>query len=180
MNGRLPQFEAQIDYGVGKRFLAAEFGFGAYNQAHPKYDFSSSGGWFSIGYDENSQKLGDDMVYLGIRVGRSFANQTYSNIRVESPDGSGLVKISPDLSASHSINFFEPLAGFKVKIWSDFYLGVAARLRVMLGGLPQKDGFIPLWMPGYGQTDRRSNAQLTYTLAYKIPFRQYKTLPLPK
>lgn len=180
LTGNKPQLEIQVDYGFGKRFLAFEMGLGSYAQSHPKYNFESQGGWFSIGYEENSQKIGDDMVYLGIRYGQSFANQNYSNIKVLNPEGDGLIQVADNVKSIHTIHFFEPLAGFKVKIWSNFYLGIAARLRVLLGGLPQKDGFTPLWMPGYGQTDRRSNAQLTYTVSYKIPFNSYKTLPPPK
>ena len=127
----------------------------------------------------------DNQVYIGFRFATSnhefnvnnyllFAtDHFFDDALTESGYSTGL---RPDLSASWA----EFLAGIKVRLIQNLYVGFSLRLNVLINEtIPEE--FANLYIPGFNKvTDENSfGIGFNYTLTYSLPFRFGKKSKAP-
>ena len=67
-----------------------------------------------------------------------------------------------------TMQWFEIVAGVRVKIYKNFYMGWALRMKYRLSASVSEHGN-PWMVPGFGKYSSK-NMGITYTLTYKLPY----------
>lgn len=176
------------DYRFTKKFyLAGEFGNEEKTVDDDRFNFTTSGSYFKVGFDYNAFENWLDMenlIYAGMRFGlSSFSQQlnsysiyqtyqtganTYTNYYGENTISSG-EKFS-GLSAS----WIEVVGGVKAEIFSNVFMGFSVRLNYLVSN-KKPDNFDNLYIPGFNRTyDGKFGAGFNYTLSYFIPIYKKK------
>ncbi|MGA0431511.1 MAG: DUF6048 family protein [Flavobacteriaceae bacterium] len=161
-------------------YVALELGNENRTLQSEQLNFSTKGNYLKLGIDYNmydNWKGMNNQVYIGLRFGNSLHQQTVNNYTLYSTthfwpealiSNSNATKTSPNLSAQ----WIEVLAGIKVQIIHNFYLGLSLRLNRLLNQ-KQPDNFNNLYLPGFNKVTDENNfgVGFNYTLTYSIPFR---------
>ncbi|MCG2462433.1 DUF6048 family protein [Flavobacteriaceae bacterium F89] len=162
-----------------KIYLAAELGNEKYDQQEDLYDFTTSGSYLKFGVDYNTYENWYGMnnsIFIGGRYAISSFNQTvndhsiYGNNRYWYPDG-----FAPGIAGKQdysglSAMWLEFILGAKAELFANFFLGVSARLELLISN-KEPDNFSNLWIPGFNKTTEgtRFGVGYNYTLTYFIP-----------
>ncbi|WP_246073273.1 DUF6048 family protein [Formosa sediminum] len=170
-------FEIMGDYRLSKNlYIAGEFGAENENTSTDYYDVTTKGTYFKAGIDYNAYQNWLDMknmIYSGLRVGASTFSHTLNNYTVYTEDQYW----APQFSSSDSEEFsdlsalwIELIAGFKVEIATNLYLGARVELKVLMSQ-QEPDNFENLYIPGYYKTYDSVDIGFGYgySLTYLIP-----------
>lgn len=176
-------FEVVADFRISPNFyLATEFGNEVLTKQSEQVNFTTEGNYYKIGFDlnmfENWQGM-DNQVILGLRLASSNHSQFLNAYTLldrtpfwQNPEDqitSGFATgARPDLNAF----WFEVIAGFKVELISNIYLGLSLRLnRLIRDTVPEN--FDNIHIPGFNKKteDNNFSAGFNYSLTYRIPFR---------
>ncbi|MGB0256953.1 MAG: DUF6048 family protein, partial [Flavobacteriaceae bacterium] len=86
------------------------------------------------------------------------------------------VRLRPDLNAQ----WMEFLAGIKVQLFNNLYMGFSLRLNV-LANQTAPENFANLYIPGFNKVtdENRFGIGFNYTLSYALPFRFEKKTTRP-
>jgi hypothetical protein len=161
------QYEINTDLQFGKYFFAADYGFGSRQHIRDDFNYEFKGSYFRLGLDYNfiPEDPDNNLIFAGLRYGRSF----YSDIIQ--------YNISSDIFGSYdfryentSINgrWFEIVAGMKIKVWNQFFLGYTLRYK-LLRKVTGAEAFSTYEMPGYGRAAQSNTAGFNYHIFYRIP-----------
>ena len=143
-------------------------------------NFTTSGSYIKLGFDYNMYKNWKGMnnaIFLGMRFCNSFHKQKVNEYEIyqldhywpEEPISSGLEITERDKLKA---GWIEIIAGMKVKIFNNFYMGFSLRLnRLLSDTLPRN--FDNLYIPGFNKkTDENIwGAGFNYTLTYAVPIK---------
>ena len=165
-------------------YLSTEFGSLERTQQSELINFTSSGSYVKLGADLNMYKNWTGMnnqVYLGIRLANSFYKHNINNyvlyrttrVLEEEVVSSGYSTGEiPKLNAQ----WIEFIAGMKVQILKNTYLGFSIRLNRLLSN-SDSENFGILYIPGFNRVtdDNIFGSSFNYTLTYSIPFRWKKS-----
>ena len=119
----------------------------------------------------------NNAIYIGLRFCNSFHNQEVNQYDVYQlhhywPEET--IKSGPEIRAQDQLkaSWIEVVAGIKVKMFNNFYMGFSVRLNNLLSDTPP-DNFDNLYIPGFNKkTDENVwGAGFNYTLTYSIPIR---------
>ena len=143
-------------------------------------NFTTSGSYIKLGFDYNMYKNWKGMnnaIFLGMRFCNSFHKQKVNEYEIyqldhywpEKPISSG-----PEITERDQLKagWIEIIAGMKVRIFNNFYMGFSLRLnRLLSDTLPRN--FDNLYIPGFNKkTDENIwGAGFNYTLTYAIPIK---------
>ena len=169
-------------------YVALELGTEERTIQSEQLNFDAKGTYYKLGIDYNmyeNWKGMDNQVYIGFRFATSnhefnvnnyllFAtDHFFDDALTESGYSTGL---RPDLSASWA----EFLAGIKVRLIQNLYVGFSLRLNVLINETVPEE-FANLYIPGFNKvTDENSfGIGFNYTLTYSLPFRFGKKSKAP-
>jgi len=159
---------------------AIELGNERKTQQSERINFKTSGTYLKLGFDYNMYKNWKGMnnaIYLGMRIGNSFHKQKvneYEPYQINHYWATEIIKNGAEIREQESLSarWVEVVAGIKVKMINNIYMGFSLRLnRLMSETLPEN--FDNLYIPGFNKkTDENVwGAGFNYTLTYAIPVR---------
>ena len=157
---------------------AVELGNEKKTQQSERINFTTSGSYLKIGFDYNmyeNWKGMNNAIFLGMRLGNSFHKQTvneYEPYQLHHFWGSEIIKNGDQIREHDELQarWLEVVAGIKVKMFNNFYMGFSLRLNRLLSHT-QPDNFDNLHLPGFNKkTDENVwGAGFNYTITYAIP-----------
>lgn len=168
------------DYRISKKFyIAGELGNEDKTVDDDRFNFTTKGTYFKVGFDYNAYENWldmENMIYAGMRYGVSSFSQTLNTYTIYDPTnyyGENTV-ISGEKFNGLTASWLEVVGGIKAKIVNNFYLGFSVRLNYLVSN-KKPDTFDNLYIPGFNRTyDGKFGAGFNYTLSYMIPLYKKK------
>ena len=169
------------DFKISKEFyLAVEIGREEATKQSEQVNFTTDGSYYKLGFDynmyENLAGL-DNQVHLGLR----FATSNYRHILNKYtlldrtpfwPNSANEVTNGFATGKRENLNaqWLEFVAGFKVQLLKNIYLGLSIRLNRLINDTVP-DNFDNIYIPGFNQKtdENKFGAGFNYSLTYKIP-----------
>ncbi len=171
--------EVVADFRITKKFyLAAELGNEKKTVDDDQLNFTTEGSYIKVGFDFNAYENWFGMqnsIFAGLRYGYSSHKQTLNSYRIylndthlENPDN--LEFVSGTEFSSLNAHWIEAVAGIKVELYNNIYLGFSVRLNRLIS-TKEPDNFQNLFIPGFNKvtTDSNVGAGFNYTITYSIP-----------
>lgn len=164
------------DYRITQKYyIAGEIGNENKTIDDDRFNFTTKGTYFKVGFDYNTYKNWlnmDNMVYIGARYGLSTFNHTINTYKIYQPDnyfGENIVTSGQNFDGLNA-SWLELVGGLKVELFSNFYAGFSVRLNYLISN-KKPDNFDNLYIPGYNRTyDGKFGVGFNYTISYMIPF----------
>jgi hypothetical protein len=174
---RFGGWEVNADADFGPFYLVGDYGKWGKNETLVNGgDYQNDGTYWRAGLDISILKKDPDrnMLFFGLRYARSSYTEQI-NLTVNDPYfGTQQYALSnPNASASWG----EVVAGLRVKVWKEFWMGFTSRLKLALS--VRGDGELSTYdVPGYGVVGGGSTWGFNYQLFWRIPFARKKS-PAP-
>ncbi|MDP5000375.1 MAG: DUF6048 family protein [Flavobacterium sp.] len=175
-------FEIVGDYRLTKRFyIAGEIGNEDKTVDDDRFNFTTKGTYFKVGFDYNSFENWldmENMIYVGMRYGISSFDHTLNSYTIFDPTnyyGENIITSGEKFSGLNA-SWLEVVGGIKAELFNNLYLGFSVRLNYLVSN-KKPDDFDNLFIPGYNRTyDGKFGAGFNYTLSYFIPiYKKNKT-----
>lgn len=168
------------DYRVSKKFyIAGELGNEDKTTDDDRFNFTTKGTYFKVGFDYNAYENWldmENMIYAGMRYGVSSFSHTLNNYTIYDSTnyyGENTI-VSGEKFNGLTASWLEVVGGVKAKILNNFYLGFSVRLNYLVSN-KKPDNFDNLYIPGFNRTyDGKFGAGFNYTLSYMIPIYKKK------
>lgn len=163
------------DYRLSQKFyLAGELGNEDKTVDDDRFNFTTKGTYFKVGFDYNSYENWldmENMIYVGMRYGVSSFNHTLNTYSIYDPTNYyGLTTLeSGEKFEGLNASWIEIVGGLKAEVFSNFYVGFSVRLNYLVSN-KKPENFDNLFIPGYNRTyDGKFGAGFNYTVSYMIP-----------
>ncbi len=156
-------------------YVIMEGGYNYYKKENIRVEYISDGNYIRAGVDynvRNAVEVNDhDIFYIGARLGYSkFTQQVPFYLTVNDYWGNTTSSIQ---AVDNYAVWGELLAGFKVEVIKNWFLGMGLRLKMFLDR--DKTSIEPVqFVPGYARNYNTSVADFNYTLYYNIPLNYKK------
>ncbi|WP_320815025.1 DUF6048 family protein [Flavobacterium sp.] len=168
------------DYRITKKFyIAGELGNEDKTVDDDRFNFTTKGTYFKVGFDYNAYENWldmENMIYAGMRYGVSSFSQTLNTYTIYDPTnyyGENTI-VSGEKFNGLTASWIEVVGGVKAKIINNLYLGFSVRLNYLVSN-KKPDTFDNLYIPGFNRTyDGKFGAGFNYTLSYMIPLYKKK------
>lgn len=169
-------FEVSGDFRIThSHFLAIELGSETNLVDDDLIHFTAKGSYLKVGFDYNTYENWLDMqnmIYVGLRYGYSSFDQTlhqYSLYNNNNYFPSYTVNTNQEFNAL-TAHWMEVIAGIKVEVLNNLYLGFSLRLKRMIDQ-EKPTNFDNIYIPGFNRTTEGSHfgSGFNYTLSYLIP-----------
>ena len=157
---------------------AMEIGNEKKTQQSERINFTTTGTYLKLGFDYNMYKNWKGMnnaIYLGMRIGNSFHKQQvneYEPYQIDHYWNTGVIKHGPEIREQDALSarWVEVVAGIKVKMINNIYMGLSLRLNRLMSHT-RPSNFDNLYIPGFNKkTDENVwGAGFNYSLSYAIP-----------
>lgn len=164
--------EANVQLNIKQKFFPViELGFAGANKVSVKdYGFKTNGFFTRIGMDYNLLKVKEDdtsafnkMFFIGARFALSPFSYSMTNIVIED-DYWGEELVLNYYDQRTTAMWFEVLAGIKVEVFKNWYMGWSLRGKMKIGKV--KEGELhPWYIPGLGI---QGNASVNWAFNYTI------------
>lgn len=170
-------FEIVGDYRVYRNFyIATEIGNESMVRDEENINVKSSGSYAKIGIDYNVYDNWYGMqnsIYVGLRYGFSKFDQTLNQYTIFTRTNYFGANQITETRKSEGLNgnWIEFVAGVKVELIHNIYLGAYVSLKSMINE-KKPDKFDNLYIPGFGKTNDFNSIGVGYgyTISYLIPF----------
>ncbi|MDC6407021.1 MULTISPECIES: DUF6048 family protein [Maribacter] len=183
-------FEIVADYRLTEKlYLAAELGTEDKTKQEDLYNFTTTGSYLKLGFDNNTYEnwYGEqNLLYYGGRLAFSSFSQTLNNYQyfnsnrywnpTDFVEGSN---IAEEFSGRSAV-WIEALFGTKVELFANIFLGASVRLGILVSNSDGGDDRFPnLWIPGFNKvTDgTRFGVGYNYSISYFLPLYKKKKQP---
>lgn len=168
------------DYRLTRKFyIAGELGNEDKTVDDDRFNFTTKGTYFKVGFDYNAFENWldmENMIYAGMRVGVSSFSHTLNSYTIYDPTnyyGENTISSGDEFDGLSSA-WLEVVGGLKAEIFNNVYLGASVRLNYLLSNKEPKN-FGNLYIPGFNRTyDGKFGAGFNYTLSYFIPIYKKK------
>jgi hypothetical protein len=163
--------EISVDFEIYKNiYPVVELGYNSTSDSQELFDYSSSGSYGRAGIDYNFLHLPDRSIHhaitLGFRYGQSVFTHKVENVFIPG-DYWGDYLPGP-YENNLTGHWFELVGGLKTEVFSNFFLGMSFRYKILLN--PGMDPLmIPELIPGYGTGGEDRTFGFTYSVFYMIP-----------
>jgi hypothetical protein len=179
-------FEFVTDLRIRKKmFLALEIGNETITKQSEQVNFTTRGSYYKVGFDYNMYENWKGMnnhVHLGVRIASSNHSHILNAYTLLDrtpfwPNFDEAVNTGFATGERSNLNaqWFEVVAGFKVELLSNIYMGLSLRLSRLLN-YEKPENFDAVYIPGFNQKtdENKFGASFNYTLTYNIPFASKK------
>tara|TARA_B110000444_G_scaffold72956_1_gene68608 strand:+ start:14888 stop:15637 length:750 start_codon:yes stop_codon:yes gene_type:complete len=168
-----------------KIFLALEIGTEETTKQSEQINFTTSGSYYKIGVNFNMyENLGgmNNNVYLGLRIASSSYDHVINSYTLLDrtpfwPNSDKEISAGFATGKRSNLNakWLEFVAGFKVQLINNIYLGLSLRLNRLFSD-SKLDNFDNIFIPGFNQKtdENKFGAGFNYTISYNIPFKPKK------
>lgn len=172
--GSTTSTEISVEVNLKNRFVpAAEIGYGTTDTTDDgtNIHYKASAPFFRIGMNYNfffKKPYLPGYLYGGVRYG--FTSFSYD---VDAPSMENTYWPYPDVPFEYNgvktnVSWAELLAGIKVNVYKNFYMGWSLRYRIRMN-MKKAENTEPWYIPGFGKNNS-TNLGVTYSLIYKLPF----------
>lgn len=182
--------EIVADYRLtNKLYIAAELGTEDKTKQEDLYNFTTTGSYLKVGFDNNTYEnwYGEqNLLYYGGRLAFSSFSQTLNNYqyfnsnRYWNPEGFAEGSNIAEEFSGRSAVWVEALFGTKVELFANIFLGASIRLGILVSDTDGGDARFPnLWIPGFNKvTDgSRFGVGYNYSISYFLPLYKKKKKP---
>lgn len=154
------RFYPVIELGVSKAEIESDEGFTF--KAKPSL-------YFRTGLDYALVRKQGNMFFMGLRYGVARSNYDIYNI-TQYNDYWGETQVVDILNQKATAQFAQVVAGIRVKIIKDLYLGWDVRYNLLFSTTKQANS--RMWfIPGYGiNNNNSSGTMMQFQITYKLPF----------
>lgn len=174
------------DYRLTKKYyLAAELGSENKTTEDDRLNTTTKGTYIKAGFDYNTYENWLDMeniISIGLRGGFSTFSQELNSYKTYNPYpywGEMPWKPSGETFSGLTASWLEVVAGIKVKVINNIFVGFSLRMNVLITDKKPSDNFENLYIPGFNRTYAGNfGAGFNYTVTYFIPL--YKKTVKPK
>lgn len=175
------------DYRLTKKYyLAAELGSEDKTTDDDRLNTTTKGSYLKVGFDYNAYENWlnmENIISIGLRYGASTFSQDLNTYKIYNPNPYwGEV---PPITSGKSYNgltasWIEVVAGVKVKVINNFFVGFSLRLNRLVTEKKPAADFQNLYIPGFNRTyDGPFGAGINYTVTYLLPIYK-KKIKAPK
>lgn len=177
---RFGGWEVNADADFGPFYLVGDYGYWAKNETLVTGgEYQNQGTYWRIGADVNILKQDPDrnMLFFGLRYARSsFSDQINFTVNDQVFGPQQYALANPNANAA----WMELVAGLRVKVWKEFWMGFTSRLKMALA--VRGNGELSTYdVPGYGVIGGGSTWGFNYQVFWRIPFeRQNKPQPVKR
>ena len=162
------QYELNTDLQFGKYFFALDYGFGSRQHVRDDFIYEFQGSYFRIGVDYNfiPDDPDNNLIFGGLRYGRAFYSDKINYQIID--EIFGIYNFGYE---NPSINgrWFEVVAGMKIKVWKQLFLGYTLRYK-LFRKVSGAENFSTYEIPGYGRAANSNATGFNYHIFYQIPF----------
>ena len=174
------------DYRLTKNYYAAaELGSENKTTIDDRLNSTTKGTYIKVGFDYNAYKNWLDMeniISIGLRGGFSAFNQELNSYKIYNANpywGEMPRVISGEKFNGLTAGWIEVVAGLKVKVYNNIFVGFSLRMNTLIFDKKPSDNFENLYIPGFNRTYAGNfGAGFNYTVTYFIPL--YKKIIKPK
>lgn len=176
------------DYRLTKKYyLAAELGSEEKTTEDDRLTTTTIGTYIKGGFDYNAYDNWLDMeniISIGLRGGFSTFSQELNSYKIYNPHP--YWDEVPPISSGETFNgltagWIEIVAGLKVKVYNNIFVGFSLRMNVLLYEKKPSENFENLYIPGFNKTyDGNFGAGFNYTVTYFIPLYKKTIKPQDK
>ena len=174
------------DYRLTKNYYAAaELGSENKITDDDRLNSTTKGTYIKVGFDYNAYKNWLDMeniISIGLRGGFSAFNQELNSYKIYNANpywGEMPRVISGEKFNGLTAGWIEVVAGLKVKVYNNIFVGFSLRMNTLIFDKKPSDNFENLYIPGFNRTYAGNfGAGFNYTVTYFIPL--YKKIIKPK
>lgn len=168
------------DYRLSRKFyVAGELGNENNTVDDDRFNFTTKGTYFKVGFDYNAYENWldmENMLYAGMRVGVSSFSQTLNHYTIYEPTnyyGENTINSGEKFNGLNA-SWIEVIGGVKAELFSNLYLGFSVRLNYLISE-KEPNNFANLYIPGFNRTyEGKFGAGFNYTLSYFIPIYKKK------
>lgn len=168
------------DYRLSRKFyVAGELGNENNTVDDDRFNFTTKGTYFKVGFDYNAYENWldmENMLYAGMRVGVSSFSQTLNHYTIYDPTnyyGENTINSGEKFNGLNA-SWIEVIGGVKAELFSNLYLGFSVRLNYLISE-KEPNNFANLYIPGFNRTyEGKFGAGFNYTLSYFIPIYKKK------
>ena len=181
VNDNFNGFEVVGDFQISEDlFLALELGNVKTTKNVDQVNFTTSGGYFKLGFDYNMLENLEGMnnnISVGLRFASSSHSQVLNSYTILDRSrfwSSSDLPVESGYATGERLNlsaqWLEFVAGFKVQLIKNFYMGLSLRLNRLLGD-KMPENFDNVYIPGFNKKteENKFGAGFNYTLTYSIP-----------
>ena len=174
------------DYRLTKNYYAAaEIGSENKTTEDDRLNTTTKGTYLKVGFDYNVYENWLDMeniISIGLRGGFSTFNQELNSFKIYNPNpywGELPWQTSGKSYNGLTAGWIEVVAGVKVKVYNNIFVGFSLRMNTLLFDKKPSDNFENLYIPGFNRTYAGNfGAGFNYTITYFVPL--YKKVVKPK
>lgn len=174
--GDITSTEISVEVNLKNRYVpVAEIGYGTTDTTDDgtNIHYKASAPYFRIGMNYNfffKKPYLPGFLYGGIRYGfTSFSYDVDAPTMKDPTWGFSEIPFSYD-GIKTTVTWAELLAGIKVNVYKNFYMGWSLRYRIRMN-IKKAEHTEPWYIPGFGKNNS-TNLGVTYSLIYKLPFNQ--------
>lgn len=168
------------DYRLSRKFyVAGELGNENNTVDDDRFNFTTKGTYFKVGFDYNAYENWldmENMLYAGMCVGVSSFSQTLNHYTIYDPTnyyGENTINSGEKFNGLNA-SWIEVIGGVKAELFSNLYLGFSVRLNYLISE-KEPNNFANLYIPGFNRTyEGKFGAGFNYTLSYFIPIYKKK------
>ena len=174
------------DYRISHKFyVAGEFGNENKTIDDDRFNFTTKGSYFKVGFDFNSYENWLDMknmIFIGMRYGVSAFEHTLNTYKIYEPTNYYGVNTITSGEQFKGLNaqWIEVVGGVKAEVFTNLYVGFSLRLNYLVSN-KKPVTFDNLFIPGFNKTyDGKFGTGFSYNLSYMVPIykKNKKTQPL--
>lgn len=172
--GDITSTEISVEVNLKNRFVpTVEIGYGTTDTTNEETNihYKASAPYFRIGMNYNfffKKPYLPGFLYGGIRYGyTSFSYDVDGPVMKDPVWGTEEVPFIYNGVKTHA-GWAELLAGIKVNVYKNFYMGWSLRYRIRMS-VKKAEHTEPWYIPGFGKNNS-TNLGVTYSLIYKLPF----------
>jgi hypothetical protein len=164
------------DYRITRRhYLAAEIGNEDKTVDDKQLNFTTKGSYIKAGFDYNTYENWlnmENIISIGLRYGVSSFSQTLNNYSIYNTNhyfGDSPIVTSGEKFNDLSAHWVEVVAGTKVKVFNNVFVGFSFQLKRLLSQ-KRPTNFDNLYIPGFNRTYNGDfGVGFNYTITYFIP-----------
>lgn len=171
------------DYRITKNYyLAAEIGSENKTTEDTRLTSTAKGTYLKVGFDYNGYENWlnmENIISIGLRYGMSTFNQQLDSYKIY--NSTPYWGEQPSITSGEKFNgltagWVEVVAGLKVKVINNIFLGFSLRMNTLLFD-KKPDNFENLYIPGFNRTyDGSFGAGFNYTVTYFVPLYKKKAI----
>ncbi|MGL4332304.1 MAG: DUF6048 family protein [Bacteroidales bacterium] len=171
-NGDKLQSEVAVELGIKNKFFPIlEFGLGYANiESEEGFTFKAKPSPYGrIGLNYAITRKNKNSFFLGLRYGYAKVNYDIYNV-TQGSDYWGESQVVDITGQSASASYAQAVAGIRVNVFKNVYLGWDVRYNLLLSTTKLKESRV-WFIPGYGINNNDSGgAMFQFNITYKLPF----------